>query len=370
MPVARAMIVALFALAACALAQPSSVSFERTPNGGIQPRAAVDAAGATHLIYFTGEPGAGNLHYVMRPERGAAWSEPKRVNSVEGAAVAAGGMRGGRIAVGDDGTVHVAWNGSAAVAGGSHQSPVLYARLRPGADAFEEQRNLMTRSGVLDGGCDVAAAPGGRVYVAWHGVPDSSEERGEQARRVMVAASDDSGASFAPEVIWSDAANGACGCCGLSIGTESSGEPVVLYRTARDGVGRGMHLVRAPDGGATRDSALDRWRLDTCPASSASIAPNARALAWESEQGVSWTGPGRDRAAVAGPKPAKHPVVSTDAEGRTLVAWIETRGWGNPGAVRWAIDGVRGEADRAPSVPEWGLVEVIAAPDGGFVILH
>src|SRR5437867_12830795 len=46
--------------------QDKRVSVVKTPGGGIQPQAVVDAKGAPHLIYFKGEPGAGDLFYVRR----------------------------------------------------------------------------------------------------------------------------------------------------------------------------------------------------------------------------------------------------------------------------------------------------------------
>src|SRR5687767_5380335 len=84
----------------------------RTPDGGIQPQAVTDARGTIHLVYYRGEAGAGDLFYRRRDAAQETWSKPIRVNSVPGSAVAAGTIRGGHLAVGKDGRVHVVWFGS------------------------------------------------------------------------------------------------------------------------------------------------------------------------------------------------------------------------------------------------------------------
>jgi len=92
--------------------RPPIVTLVRVPHDGIQPEVAVDARGVLHLLYFAGEPHAGNLFYVRSTDFGATFSNPVRVNSESGSAIATGTIRGGQLAVGRDGTVHVAWNGS------------------------------------------------------------------------------------------------------------------------------------------------------------------------------------------------------------------------------------------------------------------
>src|SRR5438045_1070573 len=82
-----------------------------TPDGGIQPQAVVDAEGAIHLLYFKGDPAGGDLfHARIGPGRDDV-SAPIRVNSQPGSAVALGTIRGGQLALGRGGLVHVAWNG-------------------------------------------------------------------------------------------------------------------------------------------------------------------------------------------------------------------------------------------------------------------
>src|SRR5947209_2466587 len=77
----------------------------------IPPQIAVDERGAVHMIYYRGPATGGDLFYV-RSSDGLGFSEPIPVNTNPGSAVAAGNIRGAHIALGKNGTVHVAWMGS------------------------------------------------------------------------------------------------------------------------------------------------------------------------------------------------------------------------------------------------------------------
>ena len=98
----------------------------RVPHAGIQPEAVVDNAGTLHLIYFSGEPAGGDLYYVRSRDLGATFSTPVRINSQAGSAIATGTIRGGQLALGRTGRVHVVWNGSDAAC----KSNVFCAPLR------------------------------------------------------------------------------------------------------------------------------------------------------------------------------------------------------------------------------------------------
>src|SRR4051812_21294759 len=86
-------------LPAAAWADEPPVHLLQTPNGGIQPQAVVDARGMLHLIYYKGDPAGGDLFYVHREHGKDRFSEPLRVNSQPGSAIAMGTIRGGQLAV-------------------------------------------------------------------------------------------------------------------------------------------------------------------------------------------------------------------------------------------------------------------------------
>src|SRR6266700_7781444 len=103
---------ALF-LVASSLGSAGPIKFLATPDDGIQPQAAVDSKGVVHLIYFKGDPKAGDIFYVRR-EPGRDFSKAIQVNSQPHTAMAMGTIRGAQLAVGKNGRVHVAWDGMGA----------------------------------------------------------------------------------------------------------------------------------------------------------------------------------------------------------------------------------------------------------------
>src|SRR5215471_10136341 len=114
-----------------------------TPDEGIQPHALVDARGVLHMIYFKGDPAAGDLYYVQRPVGSSAFSSPLRVNSEPHTAIATGSVRGGHLAVGRDGWIHAAWDAARPIEqGGAKYTPMYYARLAPLARDFGPQRPI------------------------------------------------------------------------------------------------------------------------------------------------------------------------------------------------------------------------------------
>ncbi|HMC66179.1 MAG TPA: hypothetical protein VKI65_14680 [Gemmataceae bacterium] len=237
--------------------QPSNVTLLRVPNGGIQPQAVVDAKGTLHLIYFKGEAGGGDLFYVRRQPGQERFSAPIRVNSQLDSAIATGTIRGGQIALGKAGRVHIAWNGSGK---DKRAEGMLYARLNDSGTAFEEQRNLMRDTEILDGGGSVAADASGNVYVVWHALKKGSE-RGEEHRQVWVARSADEGKSFAKEApAWTEA-TGACGCCGLRAFADSNGSVYVLYRSAKAEVNRDVYLLASKKGTSFEGALVHKWKV-------------------------------------------------------------------------------------------------------------
>src|SRR5438046_3723027 len=62
----------------------------RVPEGGLQPQALVGSDGTLHLIYFRGDPKAGDLFYARRATGSGEFTKPIRVNAQPGAAIAIG----------------------------------------------------------------------------------------------------------------------------------------------------------------------------------------------------------------------------------------------------------------------------------------
>ena len=354
----------------------------RVPNNGLQPQTVMDERGALHLIYFTGEPGGGDVYYVRRDAGRKEFTAPMRINSEPNTAVAAGTIRGAHLSVGKNGRVHVAWNGPHKP--GGHEAPMFYARLNDARTAFETQRNVMQFSGWLDGGGSVAADNAGNVYVAWHGTGD---QKGEEHRRVWVARSTDEGKTFAREAAAWNEPTGACGCCGMRAFADRQGLVHLLYRAATESVNRDMYLLSSNDRGRSFSGVLlDKWKINACPMSSASFANGVNGVsgllaAWETEGQVYFAALNPKKPQPVSPIPAtgeagkrKHPVIASNSRGEVLLVWTEGTGWKKGGSLAWQFYDAQGqpigERGEAAGVPVWSLAAVVAEKDGGFTIIH
>ncbi len=380
-------VLAFIALAASG--RPQAVSIRRVPAGGIQPQIAVEPNGGIHMIYFSGDPKSGDLFYIRSTAAGEAFTRPLRVNSQEGSVIAVGTIRGGQIAVGANGRVHVAWNGSNVARplgpmnpeAGAPGSPMLYTRLNDQGTAFEPQRNLMLQTFGLDGGGTVAADTAGNVYVAWHGKASGAAE-GEAGRQVWMAESHDSGKTFAAEKPgWNDA-TGACGCCGMAMFAGSNGTLYALYRSATENVHRDIYLVASRDRGKSFQGAMIHpWEINACPMSSMSFAENGETTlaAWETGGQVfygevSATTVPKPIAAPGEGKGRKHPRLAMNARGETILLWTEGTGWQRGGSLAWQLfdrNGIPiGAKGSAPGSPTWSFGTVAARPDGSFIVFY
>lgn len=361
----------------------AKVVLVRTPSGGIQPQAVTDSGGVHHLIYFSGEPGAGDVFYVRGEPGKESFSNPIRVNSQTGSVIATGTIRGAHLAVGRDGRVHVSWMGSntAAPKGPSGATPMLYARLNDSKTAFEAQRNVLQFAVGLDGGGSVAADSVGNVYVAWHARGDGE---GEAKRRVWIARSTDEGRTFARETAAYEEPTGACGCCGMRAFADSRGAVHLLYRAAANFVDRDMYLLSSVDKGRSfRGLRLHQWKLDVCPMSSAVLVEASRGVlaAWETMGQVYYveidSAASRSVKPVSAPgegKGRKHPVVAVNAAGETILVWTEGMGWKKGGSLAWQVfdrsGKPTGEKGTAEGVPVWSLPTVVAVPGGAFTVIY
>jgi hypothetical protein len=372
-------------IAAGAAHADTKVSVLRTPDGGIQPQAVVDDKGTLHLLYFKGDAGAGDLFYFKRAAGADRFSKAIRVNSQPASAIATGTIRGGQIALGKAGRVHVAWNGSGKAkpqSQGKYTAPMLYARQSDQGTAFEEQRNLMQNSTTLDGGGTVAADADGNVYVAWHAVLLGGP-MGEENRKVWLARSTDEGKTFAEEAAVNPKPTGACGCCAMRGFVDRKGSLYLFYRSAKGG-SRDMYLLTSTEAGKKFQTALAHpWFIGACPMSSMAFAegPGGIVGAWETEEQIYFATikPGTTectapRSPPGAGKSRKHPAIAVSTSGDTLVVWAEGTGWQRGGDLAWQVFDKSGKATEQRGcvergIPVWGLPTAVATTEG-FVIIH
>lgn len=369
----------LFAQAPPMRPLPPSVELLALPDGGIQPQAIVDANDVLHVLFFSGTAAAGDLFYVKKPPGATGFSAPTRVNSEAGSAIATGSVRGGQIALGRNGWVHVVWNASHPIdRDGEKVTPMWYAQLSPTKNAFDPQRPIGTHTRHLDGGGSVAADGTGRVYVSWHA---AGPVDGETRRSVYVATSRDDGAKFEAERAIVEA-GGVCGCCGLRSLVDARGRLQILYRAAGDGIHRDATWVTVDGSEPIKPTTLHPWELTACPMTTFAMTNDGDriAAAWETDKQIfsSTLDPARMQftavIAMAGNGSRRHPSLAVNAAGYRLITWTEGTAWARGGTFAWALQDRGGttrtsEANAGP-VPVWGLVAAVARRDGSFVVVH
>lgn len=359
------------------------VTLIRTPDDGIQPQTVVDGRGVLHMIYFKGDPSAGDIEYVRQEPAAKTYSSPIRVNSQPGSAVAIGTVRGPQMALGRGGRAFVVWFGSAQSQprGPGNSQPLLFSRLNDTGTAFEPERNLMQYATGINGGLSVAADRESNVYVMWHA---NGETLGEANRRVYLARSKDDGKIFARESPISPASLGACGCCGMRGFVDNRGTLYILYRAASENVHRDMTLLVSADRGRTfRAMRIAPWELNACPMSTNDLSEGVSWVlaAWETAGQVYFDqiDPRSFKLSFTFSAPGqadnrKHPAVSANSLGQTLLAWTEDTGWEKGGALAWQLYDQAGKPlgpeGHADAVPVWGLPSVVTNRQGNFTIFY
>jgi hypothetical protein len=355
----------------------SKVLVERVPNSGLQPQAAVDDHGVLHMIYMTGDPGASDIWYVRRKPGATAFSKALRVNSQPGSAMAIGTIRGAKMALGENNSVHIVWNGSGKALPKelADKNPFLYSKLDTVTGKFEAQRNLITKAYGLDGGGTVAADGKGNIYVSW---ASGYQAKDEAHRKIWIAVSHDSGATFAAEHV-ANQAFGACGCCGMGSSTDAAGNLYILYRPATNNTQRGMHLLTSKDSGLSfTDEKLDDWQLNGCPMSNASFSLASSLLgAWEKDGTVYVRGMdalSQRQAWVPNAQGnSRFPSVA-QSQNQVLVAWAEGTGWAKGGAVAWQAFDKNGKnlgsKERIEGLPAWSMPAAVAGPGADFTVIY
>ncbi|HET6407902.1 MAG TPA: sialidase family protein [Chthoniobacteraceae bacterium] len=355
----------------------NEVILRRVPHGGFKASAATDESGTVHLIYFTGEPSGGDAWYVSSKDGGTTYSKPVQVNGERAGVLGTSSARGPHLALGRNGRVHAIWMG--AVKGADYRNttfPLLYAALDPAKGSFSPARNLITKTNALDGDSSLAADAIGNVYVVFHAQLPTG--KGEADRGVWIARSTDDGATFSEERNILPEKTGVCPCCGVTAQSGPNGTLAILYRAATDKVHRGMRLLRSSDRGESFElSALDEWKLSMCPMSTGSLLSTGNGFigAWENDGQIGFARlSGANPQKLKGAAPRKHPTLTTNSKGETLLAWTEGVAFGKGGEVGWqrfdATGKPAGEVGRAEGLPGHGNVAAVALLDGTFALFY
>lgn len=355
-------------LVALCLASPTearTVFIERVPDGGIQPLMTSDEAGTLRLVYFVAageDTRLGRLLYRERTSGSEGWSEPVVITPQPYRHTDAIGRAD--IAVDGAGRLHVTWFNASPPA-------YYYTKSDMSRTRFASPREVVTEH--LDGveAASSIATDGERVTISWH----AGDMVDEASRQVYAVTSTDGGRTFGPEIAVSDQALGVCGCCCMETGYLDGGEFVLAYRSAIDGKGRHMQLMK---NGTT--TSVDDWVVEYCPVTSNAAAGDW--LVFETEGTIMearLTGEGGTRAVARSSSTIrqKHPAIAVNGDNERLIAWGEGNGYTVGGGLALRLFDAGGdslapeiEGRREATIPDYSFVAVSRLPNDDFLVLY
>ncbi|MCX6243171.1 MAG: T9SS type A sorting domain-containing protein [Bacteroidetes bacterium] len=236
----------------------TTVHLVHAPAGSNVPDVIMDKDGVLHMVYAQNQ----NAYYIRSSDNGTTFSSPVRVNS-SGTVEYKMGERGPKLAVGDDGVIHVAWmdHWSAGV-----NVYARYTRSLDGGNTFENLKTVSATSGV--DGVTVAADGNSHVVLFWHTmVPLQTQV--PQATWIHFSRSADNGISFSADTnVMINNHNGlACSMCMTRARFGIDGNVYLAFRSAQNSI-RDFYVLKGNPAGNNFTAVRvnnDNWNINYCP---------------------------------------------------------------------------------------------------------
>lgn len=313
--------------------------------------------------------------WVSRSEDDGARFGPAVRVTPQPEAIAAEGENRPKLAVSEDGTVHVSWTVSLPKPYTGH---VRYSRSTDGGRSFSPPVTMNDDGAEISHRFDTLLVQGKRVVLAWL---DARDRQAAQAAgqaftgaSLYYAESTDGGATFGPN---RRAVASTCECCRVALAWDGP-RPVALWRHVYTGNIRDFALAPLGDDTGARRVSDDQWELAGCPHHGGALSPDGQGglhMVWYTQgktrqglfyrrlDGEAMTAPvkfGNDDAQ------AGHPAVLARGE-RITLAWREFDGKAYSVWLRHSPD--RGESWDAPRLVAQTLGPadyplLVAGPDG------
>lgn len=206
------------------------------------------AVGPGGTVYAAWTVYEGGLFLARSTDRGDSFSDPLRVTSAGGGDEPA---RGPSVAVGSEGTVHLAW-----AVGGDPEADLRYALSRDTGRSFAEPRRLFSGPGHADAP-KLALGDDGTLHLAWAVSPEGPGRRyGVRHARGRIDSAG-TGPDFGEPRTVSRAPEGSeAGARFPHLAPDASGDPWIAWERYPPGRrrSRGLALATSPDGGRSFSS--------------------------------------------------------------------------------------------------------------------
>ena len=256
------------------------------------------------------------------------------------------GERGPKLAVGNDGGIHVVWADRWSQGA---QCRVRYARSTNGGSSFEPVQQISPMPGV--DGATTTADGEGNVLVFWH-VFDPPQEEVPNGHWIYLSRSTDHGASFAASerVRITNVKDLACSMCMMRARIGDDGNVYLAFRSAENNI-RDFYVLRSRKT-ENRFAALrvnqDNWELKSCPMCGPELTIDWQGrvfCAFMSRHRVYWSSmtPGEAAFSLHVATPANeqdeiYPSVTSNRQGEVLFLWqVGPMSVTERATVKWAI---------------------------------
>jgi hypothetical protein len=367
-------------------AEPA-VKLLKAPEDGFRPQVEVTPDGTVHIVQGS-TTAKGDLFYIRYNPESGAFTDPIRVNHLEGITAAFD------MTVGKDGRIHVLIRPNPTYLRMMMPEKeklkffdlkyMLYTRLNDEGTAFEDLRDLSHSCIGFEGVGSVVTDGKGTVNIFFHG--QTVEEFDEEGRVIYRVTSTDGGNTFShPTPIKTDSV-GSCQCCPMAGLWAKDGTIYLAYRAATgkaENSKKPSVLLASKDGGKTFSHiTLEEWDKAGCPGSAYSLSEGKAGIfvGWRTEGTVKYANIATADTPVDSKITAntRIPVVVANGTGDVLFVWSAMPENLEKGAshIVYQVYDKDGNAISEKGVirnggaKSFGHAAAWANPDGSFTILY
>jgi hypothetical protein len=255
--------------------------------GAVNATPSVTVDGRTIAAVWTAsKEGVANVYVAMSTDAGATFSEPRRVNDVDGDATA-NNEQPPRVTLSGSGStraVTVLWSKRNEGPQRTRRDAIRMARSVDGGRTFAPA--AFTHDSALSGARgweSLTVEPGGRVHAVWLDGRDAERKMGEAAAHSGMAHKGQPPQDIYHGTITADGrvvesviATGVCFCCKTAVAVDTRGAVYAAWRHIFPGSMRDIAFARSTDGGRHFGPLVrvseDKWELNGCPEDGPTLA--------------------------------------------------------------------------------------------------
>ena len=342
-------------------------------DGRFNPNVIADSKGRFYLAYVERKAGRSNL-FVRSSAEGQDWSEPVRVNNIDGDA-AVRSENPPKLAVAPGGDLYLCWANERE----RWKGDIRFSRSTDAGRSFSPAITINSDASAPPAGHafqSIAVDSKGIIHIAW--IDERNKKPADRGAEIWTSRSSDGGLTFSRDrKILSD----VCECCRTALAVDSAGRVFLSYRTVprKGAMYRDIVVAISRDSGITfkpRIVSQDNWEINACPIAGPSLSidrSGAVSIVWFTgggeHPGLYYATFGKDsfsprKRVDPNRRPGKHAHMTALQDGRLAIAW---EGVEDGPVVRWGLLGSE-ETDKT-GVETGGSFPIIAITNKSAVVV-